>query len=397
MCLIIIVLMIGCSTAAQTTAGITTPASSAAITAATPAPTTQTTPALATQSVGNESPEAILTNPPSTTPVTVGPNQQMIVDMFGRRLVVAKPINRVLCTGPVEATLVYLIAPDKLTALAAKFNGDPPLVPEQYANLPMIGAWYGAQVGNYETFLSYKPDIILEGKLENLPDRQVKFGSVPVVGDDTGSDLLLHFSSCITFIGKILEAQDQAADLNAYYAEAMQYVTKVVSQIPENEKVRVYYCEGLEGLNTDPVSSFHNNLIAFCGGKNVAENVASLPGAGMSQVSMENILLWDPDMIILGRATPVGLYQTIMSDSTWGQLRAVQNKQVFVRPDNPISIFDGPPGPAQILGMYWMVHTLYPERTTDLDLNAKFKEFYSKFFHYDLTDDEAAYLLANPE
>jgi iron complex transport system substrate-binding protein len=209
------------------------------------------------------------------------------------------------------------------------------------------------------------------------------------------ADLLLNFKDCITFIGDILDAQENAASLNAYYEEAMRYVNSVVSQIPDGERVRVYYAEGLEGLNTDPIGSFHNNLIDFCGGVNVAEKIPLVPGYGMSQVSMENILFWDPDMIILGRATPANLVQTISDDAQWGQLRAVKNKQIFVRPDNPFSIFDGPPGPCQILGMYWMVHTIYPEQTGDLDLNARFKEFYSKFFHYDLTDDEVSYLLNN--
>lgn len=322
---------------------------------------------------------------------------RVIVDMFGRKITVPDPINRVLCTGPVETELVYLIAPDKLAGLSFQFDGNPPLVPDQYSSLPIVGGWYGAQVGNYETFMSYHPDIVLEGKLENLPERQQKLTPIQVVGDDTGSDLLLHFQDCINFVGNILDSRDQAAKLNAYYAAAMQYVTGVVSQITADQKVRVYYAEGLDGLNTDPVGSFHNNLIEFCGGTSVAENIPMLPGYGMSQVSLENVLLWNPDIIILGRATPDGLYQKIMQDPNWNQLKAVKNKQVFVRPDNPYSVFDGPPGPCQILGMYWMVHTLYPERTQDLDLNAKFKEFYSQFFHYDLSDDEVAYLLANPQ
>lgn len=346
-------------------------------------------------SAGCKSGETTISQTIETSAVTTAAdiNTRVIVDMFGRKLTIANPVNRVLCSGPVEATLVYLIAPDKLVGLAAGFNGAPPLVPDKYAALPVIGAWYGAQVGNYETFVTYNPDIILEGKLENLPERQQKFGSIPVVGDDTGADLLLHFEDCITFIGNLLDAQEQAAELNAFYEEAMNYVNSVVSQIPADEKVRVYYAEGLEGLNTEPNGSFHTNLIDFCGGINVAEKVPLIPGYGMSQVSLENILQWDPDMIILGRATPADLYQEIMSNSKWARLKAVKNNQVYIRPDNPLSIFDGPPGPAQILGMYWMVHTLYPERTADLDLNAKFKEFYSKFFHYDLTDDEVSYLL----
>ena len=84
-----------------------------------------------------------------------------------------------------------------------------------------------------------------------------------------------------------------------------------------------------------------------------------------------------------------------MNDAQWGQLRAVKDKNVFVRPQNPYSWFDGPPGVCQIVGLYWMVNTLYPQQTKDLNLNAKVKEFYSKFMHYELTDQQVTQLINN--
>ncbi len=86
----------------------------------------------------------------------------------------------------------------------------------------------------------------------------------------------------------------------------------------------------------------------------------------------------------------------ITTDSKWAELKAVKDGKVYIRPSDPYSWFDGPPGANQIIGLYWTVKKLYPEQTADLDLNAKIKEFYSKFYHYDLTDDEVAQLLANP-
>jgi iron complex transport system substrate-binding protein len=116
----------------------------------------------------------------------------------------------------------------------------------------------------------------------------------------------------------------------------------------------------------------------------------------MAEASMEQILLWDPDMIIIGRGSQASLYQTITNDLRWAGLRAVQEGKVFLRPDNPFSWFDGPPGPCQILGMYWMVNLLYPDQTRDLDLNSKIGEFYSDFLHYDLSTSEIDKLLSNP-
>ncbi len=327
---------------------------------------------------------------------------RVITDMYGRELTVPTTINRVLTSGPIEMELVYLIAPEKLAGLSFTFNGNPPLVPEEYSSLPVVGGWFGTQTGNYETFIAAEPDIILEGTQANISERQEKFGSIPVVGVRAGEestnyadDALTGYEDEIRFLGDLLGAKKQAEKLIKYYDDAMDYVDEVVSDIPDADKVTVYYAEGKNGLSTDPAGSMHTRLLAFCGGTNVA-NVTLKPGYGMAETSLEQIALWDPDMIIIGRGSQTALYQTIMNDSIWKQLRAVSSGQVSIRPDNPLSWFDGPPGPCQIVGMYWMVNKLYPDRTTDLDLEAKVKEFYSSFFHYDLSDEELAGLLANP-
>ncbi|HTY81526.1 MAG TPA: ABC transporter substrate-binding protein, partial [Dehalococcoidales bacterium] len=184
-----------------------------------------------------------------------------------------------------------------------------------------------------------------------------------------------------------------------YYQDAMTYVKKVTAGLSKSDKLRVYYAEGNDGLQTDASGSWHTNLLDFCGGINVA-NVQVSNTSQAVQVSMEQIYAWntaDPiDMIIIGRTSQTSTYQSIITSNAWQKLDCVKVGQVFVRPDNPTSLFDGPPGYGQILGMYWMVNKLYPNYTKDIDLNAKIKEFYSKFLHYDLSDKELSTLLANP-
>jgi iron complex transport system substrate-binding protein len=340
--------------------------------------------------------------PAVTAPATPAPPTKTITDMFGRTLIVPITINRVLTSGPIEMELVYLLAPDKLAGLSFTFNGKPALVPDKYQSLPVVGGWFGTQTGNYETFIAAKPDIILEGTETNIKDRQEKFGTIPVVGVVAGDkqsnysdDSLTGYEAEIRFLGDLLGVPEKAQSLIAYYQDAMSYVTNIVSAVPEVSMVKVYYAEGKDGFSTDPVGSMHTRLLEFCGGKNVAD-VALKPGYGMADASLEQILLWDPDMIIIGRGSQSALYKTVMSDARWSELRAVKEKQVAIRPDNPFSWFDGPPGPCQMVGMYWMIHKLYPDKTQELDLNGKVKEFYGKFFHYELTDQELAGLLANP-
>jgi iron complex transport system substrate-binding protein len=318
-----------------------------------------------------------------------------IVDMYGRTVTVPTKITRVLCTSPIEMEIVYMLAPQDLVGLPFSYNGNPSYVPTQYANISVVGGWYGQQTGNIETFLAAKPDVILDGTDDtnaSLATMQQKFGTVPVVGCDAGN-YLTQYAPEITFIGNLLGVKTQAQNLNNFYQNAMNYVNSIVSNISESARVRVYYAEGTAGLNTDPSGSMHTMLITFCGGVNIA-NVTLLPGYGMASTSMESIYQWNPQMIIIGRGSESTLYTTIMNSTLWNQLTAVKDNQVYIRPDNPFSWFDGPPGPGQILGMYWMVHILYPSQTTSLDLSQKVQQFYSEFYHYDLTSAQVQTLLS---
>lgn len=313
--------------------------------------------------------------------------------MYGRNVTIPTNITKVLVCGPVEMQMVYMLAPDLLAGLTFTFNGNPTYVPEKYSNLPVVGGWYGKSTGNYETFMQYAPDIILTGDNTTIDERQEKFGTIPVVGVYCGN-LLTNYKEEILFLGELFGVQEQAQKLLTFYEDAMSYVIDKTFNIQDDKAVTVYYAEGSDGLLTDPAGSMHTLLLSFCGGKNIA-NVTLLSGMGQSTVSMEQVLLWNPQMIIIGRSAQLTTYNYIMSNSTWQQIDAVKNNKVYIRPDNPCSWFDGPPGVGQILGMYWMVHTLYPSLTTDLDLNAKVTEFYSNFYHYDLTSEELALLMTN--
>lgn len=329
---------------------------------------------------------------------TTEPATQTITDMYGTELEVPAEINRVISTGPVETQLIYILAPEKLVGLSNEWNGDPSFIAAEYADIPIIG---NASSGsfNYEAAIAVEPDIVLEGKTKNLETDREKFGSIPVVGVDAGSDLLTLYEEEITYVADLLGVPERGEAFIAYYQEAMDYVNGIVSAIPEDERVRVYYAEGDDGLQTDAVGSWHTNLLEFCGGVNVADVEVNNTSQAV-QISMEQVYNWEDeepiDLIIIGRGSQEATYQAIMTSEIWQELDCVEAGEVYVRPDNPTSWFDGPPGYGQILGMYWMVHTLYPEQTADLDLEAKIKEFYSDFLHYDLTDAEVSELLANP-
>ncbi len=330
---------------------------------------------------------------PSTSSATT----RTITDMYGRTVTVPTTINRVLTTGPIENELVYMLAPDKLAGLTFSLNGNPVLAETQYANLTIVGGTYASYHYNAETFLADNPDVIIDGAdttNTSLNTAQQEFSTVPVVGVYCGSDDLTGYAQEITFLCNLLGVQSQAQLLLNYYDEAMNYVQQINNETWQN-RTTVYYAEGSAGLNTDPTGSMHTTLLSFCGGVNVA-NVALLPGYGMATVNPEDLPIWNPDIIIIGRGSEASLYSQIMNSSNpvWNSLTAVEAGRVYIRPDNPWSWFDGPPGPGQILGMYWMVHTLYPTQTANLNLANETTTFYTDFYHYNLTTTQVQTLLS---
>jgi len=318
-----------------------------------------------------------------------------ITDMTGRTLDVPRNINQVLCTGPPTTIAVYVLAPDKLIGVnfdPNKVNGNV-YMPEKYRSLPNVGGWFGKQTGNFETFIAMKPEIIIEGEsvgnfTSMLKEHQQKFGTIPVVGVLDARNAT-WYDEPIRFLGTLLGAETQAASLSEYYHRVLLPVTSRVNVIPVNERVRVYYAEGPKGLQTDPPGSPHSELIELAGGVNVAD-CALTQGMGMTPVSMEQVTKWNPDVIIAGDP---GFFETIYNDTLWQSIPAVKNHRVYLVPQSPYPWFDRPPGVNRIIGIPWTAKVLYPDKFRDVNMPALTKEFYSKFYHYELSDSEMNSLL----
>jgi iron complex transport system substrate-binding protein len=318
-----------------------------------------------------------------------------ITDMAGRTVVVPSEIKSVLCTSPPSTNLVYMVAPDRLAGWS--FLPEKEYTPEKYAALPVVGGWFGKQTGNYENFISMHPDIVIEGYTTDggaaratVAERQEKMGSIPVVAvEDTTNST--GYSAPIRFMGDLLGEEEQAEAMISFYEGVLATVTERVASIPDDERVGVYYAEGPRGLTTDPTGSQHSELIELCGGRNIAD-CAITPGIGMTEVSMEQIIAWDPEVILAGDP---GFYATVRTDPLWQDITAVKNGRVYLTPRTAFCWFDRPPGINRIIGIAWTAKVLYPDLFGDMDLEGLVREYHETFIHVSLTDDQIHQIL-NP-
>lgn len=326
-------------------------------------------------------------------------DSENITDMINRSVKIPSEVDNVVATSPPMTTVLYMIAPDKLKAVNFQWTDDElKYVPGQYANYPVVGGWYGTQDGSYEEFIASEPDVVIEsideggdGDLSTVEERQEKFGTIPVVAvkDTTNVEKV---GDSILFMGKIVGAEDKANELNDFNNKYLDIVHEKSSKLSDSDRKTVYYAYGDDGLSTSPSHSTHGQLIDLIGGKNVADSLNQGNTTSGVQVSIEQVISWNPDIIITNNQN---FYDSVYNDSNWAHLKAVQNKEVYVSPQSPFKWFDRPVGANMIIGVPWTAKVIYPENYKDIDMVEATKEFYSEFYHFDLSDDEAKEILLN--
>ena len=325
---------------------------------------------------------------------TPAAGEREITDMAGRTMTIPAEIDSVFSTGPVAAIYLYMLAPDKLLGWNYELNDiEKSIILEQYHDLPNFGQ---GDAVNYEAVIAAGPTIALnvssinEGTMADSDALAEQLG-VPVVM--VSSDLL-DAPEVFRFLGELFGVEEQAEALAAYAQETFDAISGL--DIPEEEKVSIYYGNGEDSLETAPAGSSHGQIIDLVNAVNVAD--LELGDGSRVQISAEQLLAWDPDVIIVNgepKADMTGgaAAQAILEDPTYATLTAVQNGVVYGTPNAPFSWVDRPPGPNRIIGMRWLSGLIYPEYL-DFDVDEEVREFFQLFYHVELTDEQLAQLYA---
>lgn len=322
-----------------------------------------------------------------------------LVDQAGRTVTIPARINKAFSTNPMGMIMIYSLDPGKLAGWNYVLSPEAKkMILPEYQNLPVLGGWYANYTCNTEELLKLHPDVIVGSNGMNdaaVADRIQQQLGIPVVIIDTE---LTKLDRAYEFMGDLLGNKSHAAELAAYCRQTLQEVTEKAKEIPPEKRVRVYYAEGQKGLETDPKGSQHTQVLDFVGGLNIAE-VPMKGGAGLSSVSLEQVLAWNPDVILTASmsamgGTEGGIYKNITTDPNWQSISAVKNHRVYEIPDRPFNWFDRPPSVNRIIGVRWLANLLYPE-IFKFDLESDVKDFYARFYHYNLSDQEVKALLAN--
>ncbi len=312
-----------------------------------------------------------------------------VSDSAGRTVPVPARVERVFPAGPPAAILLYTLAPDLLIGWPRANRPEERkfLLPDVGAR-PEVGRITGrGNTANLEVVLALKPDLILDVGSVNptyisLADRVQQQTGVPYALVEGRFDgIPLGYRT----LGALIGRREQGEALARIAADMINTIVQRVSSIAPERRPRVYYARGPRGLETGLGGSINVETIEL-----VARNVAGETQGGLANVSIEQVLLWNPDVII---TIDQDFAANVWNDAAWAPVAAVRARRVHLSPKLPFGWVDFPPTVNRLIGLWWLAKILYPDLFPE-DLRALTRDFYNRFYHVMPSDAQIEEVLA---
>lgn len=297
-------------------------------------------------------------------------------------------VQRVFAAGPPAAVLLYCLAPDKML-------GWPWPLPEQtrallnplYQGLPFHGRLAGrGSTVSMETLLQLAPDLIVDAGNADQTHRS----AARRVSDQTGIATVLiegrlaQSPQQLREAGQLLGVEARGGQLARYAERLLALAARLASG--GDERPSVYFARSADGLETGLGEALHSEVIELAGARNVA---ASLGRGGLARVSLEQLLAWEPDIILTQDRE---FFTQARRSPLWASLRAVREGRLYCAPSLPFGWLDGPPGINRLLGLHWLLALLYDDPAV-ADLPQQVANFFRLFYASPATPERLAQVL----
>ena len=340
--------------------------------------------------------EAAATPAPVATEAPVpteepAPATVRFTDSVGRVVELPADITKIAISGPLAQIVLFALCPDKLVGVASKWDATAEqYLATEYYNLPELGQLYGGKGElNLETLLASGAQVVIDvgepkdSIVSDLDALQEQTG-IPFVHITATASTM---AEAYTKLGELLNMPEEAKTLSDYCAKVYARTLEIANSA---QKVNLIYCLGDTGLNVIANGSYHAEILDLLANNVAVVDDPSSKGSG-NEVDMEQILLWNPDVILFA---PGSIYSTVGSDPAWQQVNAIKNGTYYEVPMGPYNWMGFPPSVQRYLGMMWMAQLLYPD-TAQYDLYTEVATYFKLFYHSELTQAQYDALVAN--
>ena len=280
----------------------------------------------------------------ASTPTTAA---LALKDGLGRTVTLSGPAKKIVSLAPSNTEILFAVGAGSNVIGRDEFSD----FPAEVKSLQSVGGSMGQY--NMEEIAKLQPDLVLAASL-NTPE-QIKAIEdlnlkVFVVTNPTTFDGLY---ANIETVGQLTGHSNEASQLAASLKQRVEAVADAAAKTKTTTKV--FY----ELDATDPAKpwtagpgSFIDTMIKMAGGANVAASLKS----DYAQISQEELIAADPEVILLGDGAYGVTPAQVASRPGWAGMAAVKNNRVLSFDDNLASR----PSPRLVDGLELVFKALQP-------------------------------------
>ncbi|GAP15866.1 ABC-type Fe3+-hydroxamate transport system, periplasmic component [Longilinea arvoryzae] len=279
---------------------------------------------------------------PTAAPIT-------LTDGLNRSITLAAPAQRIVSLAPSNTEILYAIGAGSQVVGRDDFSD----YPTEASKLPSVGGNMGTY--SLETIASLKPDLVLAAEI-NTPElvKSMQDLGLTVYYLSNPKDLDGMYANLKT-VAQLAGRESEADALVSSLQKRVQAVKDAIT--PDAARVTVFY--ELDGT-TDPTKpwtagkdTFLSQLISMAGGSNIGDNLAG----SYAQMSLEELLVQDPSILLLGDAAYGATPEQVAARTGWDALQAVKDNRIYTFDDDLVSR----PGPRLVDGLETLAKLLHPE------------------------------------
>lgn len=301
-------------------------------------------------SVPTEAPVSVSTDIPAIsspqgTEAPAATDGLTFTDDMGREITLAETPERIVSLAPSNTEILFAVGAGEQVVGRDEFSD----YPEEAKSIESIGGSFGEY--NVEAIVALEPDLVLAAEI-NTPELVKQL-------EDLG--LTVYYLGNPTTLEEMYAKLETVAELTGHDASALvaslqARVAAVDEKIaPLSFRPNVFY----EIDASDPSKpytygpgTFGQLLIERAGGF----NVGSVASDAYPQLSLEQIVVENPSIIILGDSMWGVTPESVLERAGWEVIEAVKSNQIFPIDDNLISR----PGPRLVDGLEALAKILHP-------------------------------------
>jgi len=271
----------------------------------------------------------------TTAATTTKPRGITITDQRGKTLVFDGPVTRIVTLPMPAASLVvavdksaqHLVGMHNASWTAMRDGVMGQMFPAALSVPHDIAS--PAFVPNVESVLALRPDVVVQWADEGTGIiAPLESAGLTVAGVTYGTQE--DVNTWLTMFATMLGKPERATEMIAQSDTALQQAKAAAPHGSAAPKV-LYFNRFAGGLKVAGPNTYNDSYITLVGATNPAAGPAGAHGTGMVGVDVEQVLAWNPDIILLGnfdKAMPDDVY----NDKVWQGMSAVRSRRVYKVP-----------------------------------------------------------------